>query len=307
LETISRFRATVSGAPNFAYELCLAKVKPRQIEGLDLHAWDVAYSGAEPIRPDTLHRFAETFAPCGFRRSAFFPCYGLAEATLIVAGGPKELPSRTVSIDGEALKKQSIAKPGAGKKLVGCGQPIEKHLVIVVEPDSGKRCAEKHVGEIWVQGTSIASGYWNRSRETRETFAASLADSDEGPFLRTGDLGFLDDGCLFVVGRIKDTIIIRGSNHYPQDIELTAANSHGGLRADACAAFSVEDGEERLVIVQEIERAWRGDPVEILDTIRRNIAKGTWAFGFCNHSYQARNYPQDDEWQDTTASSAYRI
>ncbi|HEY9697897.1 MAG TPA: fatty acyl-AMP ligase [Trichocoleus sp.] len=260
LQAISHFKATTSGGPNFAYDLCLQKITPAQRDSLDLSSWEVAFTGAEPVRAETLERFAEMFAPCGFRKEAFLPCYGMAETTLIVSGGKKGALPMQQHLDGAALEQNRIvAAKGdreGNRSVVGCGHQLQETQIAIVDPESLTRTAENQVGEIWVSGASVAQGYWNRSEETQKSFRAYLADTNEGPFLRTGDLGFLLNGELFITGRIKDLIIIRGQNHYPQDIELTVEKSHSALRSGCGAAFTVEvKGGERLVIVQEVERS----------------------------------------------------
>ncbi|HVR95764.1 MAG TPA: AMP-binding protein, partial [Thermoanaerobaculia bacterium] len=287
LEAISRYRATTSGGPNFAYELCVRKVGEAEREGLDLSSWRVAFNGAEPVRAGTLRRFAETFAPCGFRASAFRPCYGLAEATLLVSGLRQEGEPLIGAFDAEALERHEANAAGeaAGdisddaarsRELVGCGAPMQ--TVLAVDPESGVPCLPGQVGEIWVAGPSVAQGYWQRPEETAVTFGARLADGT-GPFLRTGDLGFVSEGEVFLTGRLKDLIILRGRNHYPQDLELTAERSHAGLRTGGGAAFAVDvDGEERLVIVHEVDRhavaGLEGDKAEeIAAAVRQRVAE----------------------------------
>src|SRR5436305_14814270 len=264
LEAISRYRATTSGGPNFAYELCVRKVGAAQREGLDLSSWQVAFNGAEPVRAGTLRRCAAAFAPCGFRAAAFRPCYGLAEATLLVSGWRQEGEPRVRTFDAEALERHEALDAGkaAGdaarsRELVSCGLGVQ--TVLAVDPESGGPCPPGRVGEIWVGGPSVAQGYWERPQETVATFGARLADGT-GPFLRTGDLGFVAEGELFLTGRLKDLIILRGRNHYPQDLERTAERNHADLRAGGGAAFAVdiigeagEAGEERLVIIPEAE------------------------------------------------------
>ena len=261
LEAISRHRATTSGGPNFAYELCLRRIGPEQRAGLDLSSWTVAFNGAEPVRPETLERFASAFAPCGFRAAAFYPCYGLAEATLFVAGG---MPDAAPTV-------------AEGRPLVGCGHAGLDQRVAIVEPESGRAVAPGQEGEIWVAGPGVARGYWERPEESERTFGAHLADTGEGPYLRTGDLGFVAEGELFVTGRIKDLVILRGRNLYPQDVERTAERSHAALRPGHGAAFSVEmEGEERLVVVHEVERGWRGgsrESGEVAEAVRRAVAE----------------------------------
>ncbi len=260
LQAISKYEATISGGPNFSYEMCSRKVTPEQREGLDLSSWKLAYNGAEPVRADTLKRFAETFASCGFRASSFYPCYGLAEATLLVSGGlVKDEPIlRTMQVSELEHNHNGIAETSDRRvnvrTLVGCGHAVADTRVVIVNPESLTACAPDEVGEIWVSAPSVADGYWNRPEETGLTFHAYLADTREGPFLRTGDLGFLGDGELFVTGRLKDLIIIGGRNLYPQEIELTVQQSHPAVRPACCAAFSVEVAdEERLIVAAEVE------------------------------------------------------
>jgi acyl-CoA synthetase (AMP-forming)/AMP-acid ligase II len=276
LEAISRYRATTSGAPNFAYDLCVRRISPEVIGALDLSCWRVAYVGAEPIRAATLERFAETFGPCGFRRTAFLCCYGMAEATLLVTGSQ---PSRTLAVEPEVLKV-SRALPAscqttAVQFLVGSGRAAKGTQIVIADPKTRKRLPPGRIGEIWIGGAQVALGYWGKKETTRETFHGRLADTGEGPLLRSGDLGFLHQGELFVTGRIKDLIIVDGRNHYPQDIEWTVECSHSALRPNGGAAFAVEhSGAERLVVVQEVERqALKSSHQEIVAAIRRAVAE----------------------------------
>ena len=258
LETISRCGATISGGPNFAYDLCVEKSTPSQRAALDLSRWRVAFNGAEPIRAETLDRFAAAFAPAGFRREAFLPCYGLAEATLLVSGNKAGSPPVTLSVDPSALAQGEIAEPppgSPGKPLAGSGTPAPSQVVVIADPKTRTPCLDNQVGEIWISGPSVAKGYWKRAEETKEAFGARLAGHEAAQFLATGDLGFLSKGVLFVTGRLKDMIILHGQNIYPQDIEATAERCHPLLRAGSGAAFAIEaGGVERLVIVQETER-----------------------------------------------------
>ncbi|MGD8245571.1 MAG: fatty acyl-AMP ligase [Anaerolineae bacterium] len=262
LQAISRTRATVSGGPNFAYDLCVRKITPEQRATLDLSSWEIAFNGAETVRHQTLERFVAAFEPCGFRREALSPCYGLAEATLIVSGGPKAAPPVLHTVQGAALESNQLVATSLededARTLVGCGQTLPEQGIAIVDPESLTLCLPNQIGEIWASGPSVAQGYWNQPGKTRDTFRAYLADTGEGPFLRTGDLGFLEDGKLFIAGRLKDLIIIDGRNHHPQDIELTVEQSHPALRPDCCAAFSIDvDDEERLIIVAEVKRHYR--------------------------------------------------
>ena len=278
LQAVSRYRATTSGGPNFAYELACSKVKPEQLAELDLSNWSVAFTGAEPIRGSTLDRFAATFAPCGFRREAFYPCYGMAETTLIVTGGLKSAAPAIQRIDPLALEQQRIEIPKnnePSRQIVGCGKAAPGLKIAIADPHTGNSLQERQVGEIWVAGTSVTKGYWQKPEATQASFAAYLTDTGQGPFLRTGDLGFLLDGELFVTGRIKDIIIIRGQNYYPQDIELTVEKSHPALKINSGAAFAVDYRDsERLVVVQEVKRTYlrQLDTKAVVTSINRAIA-----------------------------------
>jgi FkbH-like protein len=278
LQAISRYKATHCGGPNFGYELCINNITPEQRNTLDLSSWCSAYSGAEPIRRETLKRFSATFESCGFRPNFFYPCYGMAEATLMVSGGMVKDKPVYCALEADALQQNRIVKASGDTEnvmhLVGCGRAWLDTNIAIVDPESLTRCAPDQVGEIWVSGSSIAQGYWNQPEQTQETFQARLSDTDIGPFLRTGDLGFLHDGELFVTGRLKDLIIIRGRNHYPQDIELTVERSHPALRPTCGAAFSIEvDGEEQLAIAQEIDRQYlrKLNVDEVVKEIRRAV------------------------------------
>jgi 8-amino-7-oxononanoate synthase len=277
LSAITRYRGTTSGGPNFAYDLCVRQIKPEQLETLDLSCWKVAFNGAEPVQAETLQRFAEKFEPCGFRYEAFYPCYGLAEATLLVTGGFVEEKPKVRSVDGDALAsgKSIDAIPDSDKvrKLVSSGWSVLDHEVLIVDPETRRPCSEGHVGEIWVKGPSVAQGYWKAPSETEHAFRARLATTGEGPFMRTGDLGFARNEELFVTGRIKDLIIIRGVNVYPQDIEATVQRIDSHLRINCGAAFMLEEAEkQKLVIVQEVERRFQEETAPIFEGIRRAIA-----------------------------------
>ncbi|MFP2934263.1 condensation domain-containing protein, partial [Pyxidicoccus sp. 3LG] len=268
----------ISGGPNFAFELCVRRIPPAEREGLDLSRWEVAFCGAEPIRSETLTRFTEAFGPVGFRREAFYPCYGLAEATLIVSGGAKEALPLVRPVEAAALERGFAEAPSSSSKeartLVGCGGSLPGQQIVVVEPDSLRVCAPGEVGEIWVSGPSVAKGYWQRPDESRDVFEAHTVRGD-GPFLRTGDLGFLEAGELYVTGRRKDLLILRGRNLYPHDLEATVEGSHPALRPGCGAAFSVEvEGEERLVVVQEVDsRKVTGAVEEVAGSIRQRLAE----------------------------------
>jgi acyl-CoA synthetase (AMP-forming)/AMP-acid ligase II/acyl carrier protein len=260
LQAISRFGATASGGPNFAYDLCAEKISAEECAGLDLSRWRTAFNGAEPLRAATMERFAEKFAPYGFTRRAFFPCYGLAEATLFVAGSRPGTGTVEQEFDKrEIVNHQAVSRKdhGAAQTYVSSGQ-AHVDRVTVVDPSSRRECPAGTVGEIWVSDRSVARGYWGKSEVSSEVFGARLASTGEGPFLRTGDLGTIRDGELFVLGRLKDLIIVRGRNVYPQDIEATAELSSPALCPRGVVAFGVEQaGEERLVIVAEVLREQR--------------------------------------------------
>jgi acyl-CoA synthetase (AMP-forming)/AMP-acid ligase II len=280
LQAITRYRATTSGGPNFAYDLLCRQVTPEQLASLDLSSWQVAFSGAEPIRAQTLEQFAQTFAPCGFRFEAFYPCYGMAEATLFVSGSRKADPPIVRYVDGSALEENRVVDtdrnlPGT-RAIVGCGRAWLDFQLAIVDPETHIRHADNQVGEIWVSGSGLGRGYWQQPEESDRTFNAYLAETGEGPWLRTGDLGFLDRGELYITGRLKDMMILWGRNHYPQHIEQTVENSHPALRANCGAAFSIEvNGEEQLAIVQEVERTYlrRLNLDEVVNAIRQAVAQ----------------------------------
>jgi len=266
LQAISRLGATHSGGPNFAYDLCTRRVSEEDASGLDLGSWRVAYNGSEPVRRSTLEQFQRTFGVHGFRWEAFSPAYGLAESTLLVASVPHGI------------------EPAFLGDAVASGIDAASRGVVIASPTMGTRCKDGDPGEIWVRSESVAAGYWNRDADTTATFQAFLADG-EGPFLRTGDIGFIHQDRLFVNGRIKDLVIVRGMKHYPQDIELTVEQAHPALRAGCCAAFAVggpasrssamidQDDEERLAIVAEVDprrQSAAGDawPSQVIAAIR---------------------------------------
>jgi len=255
LEAISRYRGTASGGPDFAYDLCARKSSPEQRASLDLSSWQLAFDGAEPVRAATLARFADAFAPAGFRPEAFFPCYGLAESTLIATGGPRLVRPRVMRVRRDELARgRAVEAPDAGVELVGSGEPFEDGALVIVDPARAERCADGEIGEIWLAGESVARGYFGRPEETERAFGARLTDA-AGPFLRTGDLGFVHRGELFVAGRLKDLIIVRGRNHHPTDLERTAERSHRSIRPGCSAAFQLGVDDARVVLVAELSRA----------------------------------------------------
>jgi acyl-CoA synthetase (AMP-forming)/AMP-acid ligase II len=276
LQAISRHRGTHSAAPNFAYDLCVRKIKEQDRAPLDLGCWRVAINGAEPVRADTLQRFADAFAPAGFRRAAFAPGYGLAEATLKVTAVRSDEEPVVSRFSATGLEQGIVASPANAadsRVLVACGAPLLDTTVAIVDPDR-HRAAPDRVGEIWVGGPSVAAGYWAGGVESDAAFIATLAGEDEHTFLRTGDLGFVSGGQLYVAGRIKDLIIVRGQNYYPQDIELTVEQSHAGFLHGSCAAFGIDaDGEERLIVLQEVERHFKKEQQrEAVEAIRQRVA-----------------------------------
>jgi acyl-CoA synthetase (AMP-forming)/AMP-acid ligase II/acyl carrier protein len=281
LKTISQSNAMISGGPNFAFELCVRKFAPDELKGVDLSSWRVAFSGAEPIRAGTMRRFSETFAPFGFSEDSFYPCYGLAEATLLAAGGrgPSKLKTCTVRVRelrevGQAVRAEtSQASEVATVELVSCGGQILDGEVRIVDAETHETCIEGQVGEIWVRGRNVTAGYWNREGQDGDTFRCEIVDRPDADFLRTGDLGFLLDDQLYVTGRLKQLLIIRGKNHYPHDIEATAQLSNERLIPGGGAALLIDkDGEERLVIIQEIERTTSPeDHLTMMGEMRRRI------------------------------------
>jgi amino acid adenylation domain-containing protein len=272
LEAISSSKATLSGGPNFAYQMCVQRVSAEQRHGLDLSCWKVAFNGSEPVRAETLQAFAEAFGPCGFDRRAFFPCYGLAEATLFVAGSARGRgpTTRTFLAEGLAHNRAILSTAAAQtRSLVAAGHAPADLEIAIVDPGSGVGCPPGEVGEIWVAGPTVAGGYWQKSAVNREQFRARRVDRPGPAYLRTGDLGCFVEGELFVTGRLKDLIILAGQNHYPQDIEQVAGAAHPDLRSGAGAAFSIEqEGAERLVVVHELDRRAQA-PAE-------DVARAVW-------------------------------
>jgi acyl-CoA synthetase (AMP-forming)/AMP-acid ligase II len=279
LRAITRYRATVSAAPDFAYELCARKISAEDRAELDLSSWHVAINAAEPVRARTLDAFAAAFAPCGFRCEAFYPCYGLAEATLFVTGCRAAAPSAVLEVQRRSLERNQVLVSERGnedsRRLACCGRAVADGEVAIVDPTTLRRCPPDQIGEIWVTGPHVAEGYWNRPDDSAAVFRAYLADTGEGPFLRTGDLGFLRNGDLFVTGRLKDLILVRGANHYPEDIEATIGLSHPALRSHGGAVFGLETPEEVLLVVaHEVARGYeRSDLGEVIAAVRRAVAQ----------------------------------
>ncbi|MCP2728621.1 fatty acyl-AMP ligase [Limnofasciculus baicalensis] len=333
LQAISTYQATHSGAPNFAYDLSVDKITPEQKATLNLSSWRMALNGAEPVRADVLQRFAETFKPCGFDLTAFCPGYGLAEATLKVAAVRQQDIPVFLAVDGDALAQNRVVAASSDapnvQTLVGCGRSEIDTEIAIVHPESLTQCQAAEVGEIWISGSGVAAGYWRQTEQTAQTFQAYLADTGAGPFLRTGDLGFLQDGELFVTGRLKDIIIIRGQNHYPQDIELTVQKSHPALRLNCGAAFTIEKkGEERLVVVQEVERTYlrRLNIKEVVGNIKEAVidnhglqvyttvlikpgsipktSSGKIQRHACRHRFLEGSLPVVEDWKESSQNNA---
>jgi acyl-CoA synthetase (AMP-forming)/AMP-acid ligase II len=281
LRAISSHRAEVAGGPNFAFDLCVSRFRPELMEGIDLSSWKVAFNGAEPVRADTLRRFAATFAGYGFDSGAIYPCYGMAEATLLISGGTRGSGARIQHVSRAAMQElrvEAALDAADAHPLVGCGRVLADERLAIVEPEKLHRLPTGQVGEIWVRGPHVAQGYWQNEAATVETFAAEIADEPGHAWLRTGDLGFTDStGEVFVTGRIKDVIIVRGVNHYPQDIEHTIQMCDAALRPGYGAAFTVEDdhGRQKLVVVQEVERSHRQkiEAEEIIGNIREAVSE----------------------------------
>jgi acyl-CoA synthetase (AMP-forming)/AMP-acid ligase II len=277
LQAITKYQASYSAAPNFGYEHCLNKIRDKDCNKLDLRFWTRAMNAAEPVRHSTIREFESRFAPYGFSPRAFFPAYGLAEATVCVSGGPSDRGATSLAVDSDAIAQHhvDVVELGASnaRSLVACGEKQLDEEIVIVDPDSRTPLPPDRVGEIWVRGPNIAKGYWNRPSETVATFCARLSDTGDGPFLRTGDLGFLRDRQLYITGRMKDVIIIRGRNHYPQDIELTVEQSHPDVRPGCCAAFSESQTDgDRLILLVEIRISESINHFAIAAAIRQEVA-----------------------------------
>jgi acyl carrier protein len=278
LDAVSHFAITHSGGPNFSYEACLRAMRQQTEWRADLTTWLVASCGAEPIRPETVEQFIDTFGPHGFRRTTFAPAYGLAEATLLVtvkrAGAEPNFLHVAANALADSIIKEAPASEQGTRTLVGCGEPLEDTHVRIVNPTTNVECPPSTVGEVWLAGAGIGAGYWGKPEETDATFNATLAESGEGPYLRTGDLGFIHSGELFLTGRLKDLIIVRGRNYYPHDLEWSAQQAHPGLRRGYGAAFSIEDKTgELVVLVHEIEKqVSESDLMDVVNCIRRVLA-----------------------------------
>jgi acyl-CoA synthetase (AMP-forming)/AMP-acid ligase II/acyl carrier protein len=329
LETISKTGATISGAPNFGYEHCLREIGQDDAGAINLASWTTAFCGAEPIRADTIARFAARFAGAGFRKSAMFPCYGLAEATLMVSGRHWSQFSEQKfarSSLGEGRAEEALDEDDC-TVLVASGTVLDGHRLIVVDPTTRKERPAGMVGEIWISSRSVGHGYWNRDVESAETFRARLAGNEKDQFLRTGDLGFLRNGQLFVTGRQKDLLIIRGANYYPEDIERALEAAVPALRAGFGAVFAIDEGnEEKLVVVYELDASAEpgstlqfdgivatlarefGLQVQAIALIKRNRIPKTTSGKIkrqqCRSDFLERRLPIIDEWRCAPRSEA---
>ncbi|MEU1466824.1 fatty acyl-AMP ligase [Streptomyces sp. NPDC005761] len=279
LRMLSRYGATITGAPDFAYALCVRRATDADVAGLDLSGVELSFTGAEPVRPETMARFAERFGPSGFRDKSFCPCYGLAEATLFVTGSKPLDGWRSVDVVRDELETRGTATPAGpaqgSRSVVSCGHPGPDTRLLIADPVTHEALDDDAVGEIWVDSPGVADGYWQRPRESAETFGARTTTGD-GPYLRTGDLGFVRSGELFVAGRLKDLVIVNGRNLDPTDIERVCEAEVPGIRRNCGAAFAVEDaagGTERLVVVYEADTGDEEGHRAAVDGIRRAVSR----------------------------------
>jgi acyl-CoA synthetase (AMP-forming)/AMP-acid ligase II len=280
LQAISKYQATTSGAPNFAYDLLCDRVTTAEVAELNLSSWKVAFCGAEPVQTTTLDEFKLKFASCGFKSTAFYPCYGMAEATLMITGGDRAQYPQIKHVDEVALEQNKVVivdqsqprkKSSGTKSFISAGYPWLDGQILIADPLTLKECEPDLIGEIWYSGSNVGQGYWQLSEQTQQTFQASWQGKQ---YLRTGDLGFISDGELYITGRLHDVLVFWGLNHYPQHIEQTIEQSHLGLKPNSGAAFSVEvEGKPRLIIAQEIERTHRKSLVmdEVIEAIRWQV------------------------------------
>ena len=282
LAAMTRYAATHSAGPNFAYDHCLRRIPEAELAGLDLSAWRFAGNGAEPVRAKTLAAFAEKFAPCGFRKSSFYPSYGLAEATLLVSGPKPDASAepRVLTLKAAALEQDRVEiaaeDDAAVRHIPSCGNPVAGATIRILDPETRRLRASREIGEIWVAHGALGRGYWNRPEASQEFFAARTEDSGEGPFLRTGDLGFVEDGQVYIVGRKKDLIIANGGNHHPEEIEWSVEQSHPMIRAGCVAAFTIDDDEGTvLAVLAELaspRNVESGDHAAAIRAIRKAVA-----------------------------------
>ncbi|HEY4309301.1 MAG TPA: AMP-binding protein, partial [Pirellulales bacterium] len=276
LEIISRYGVTHSQGPNFAYEYCIRRIATQDLDNVNLISWRTASNGAETIRAETAERFIAKFAPFGFRPEAFFPTYGLAEATLVVSTKRRETLWNCVTVDAHAMERCRVVLTScasrAARRVVSCGIAAPHVTIAIVNLDLRQRCSANEIGEVWVSGPSVTQGYWNRPEESSKLFEARIV-GDPRPYLRTGDLGFVLNDEVFITGRLKDLVIVAGANHHPEDIEWTVQSAHAAIRADAVAAFSVDrGGEERLVVAAEFEKVG-SDLTEVAESVRAALAE----------------------------------
>lgn len=297
IEGISKYRCTLTGGPNFAYELCASKTPQELIATLDLSCLQVAANGAEPINPKTMDLFYTTFSPAGLQKNALLPCYGLAESTVMSASKPALTENRCLFVRSEKLKLNQVdlnLDDGSATVLVSCGKPMMP--LKIVNRESCTLCDELQIGEIWIQGQSIAKGYYNNPEETKKTFQANLAnDTSKKHYLRSGDLGFLYQGELYVCGRIKDMIIIRGQNYYPQDIELSVYYADPDIRKGCVIAYAnkIDGAEEVLEVVAEIKPKTSPERYsEIIENINLRLGKDICIIAKTIHLVPSKSTPK---------------
>ncbi len=277
LKNITRYKGTCAGAPNFAYDYCADKISTEEMADLDLSSLTLLFNGSEPVRKESIDHFYKTFADYGSTTKQFFPCYGMAEAVLIISGGDYKTEPIYYNVDVRSLEEGKVVSASDGnesRQITACGFPWMGMSVAIIDPETKVPSPKGHIGEIWAKGPSVTQGYWNKPEDTKETFQACIVGTDDGPWMRTGDLGFIHEGQLYVSGRLKDLIIIRGANFFPNDIEHSVENAHEALRKNASAAFSMDiKDQEKLIIIQEIERAYMRDfdEDEIFESIRKAV------------------------------------
>ena len=274
---VSKYNATTAGGPNFAFDYCIEKITDEDLSEFSLESLRTLYCGAEPVRDRTMKLFTQKFRASGFQASQLFPVYGMAEVVLILSGGDFRAEPVYLSLDTRELENNRVQETKQGdhsRTFTACGYPWVGMQVAIIDPETRIPSQEGMIGEIWASGPSVAQGYWNDPETTDRIFNAYIAGSENGPWLRTGDLGFIHNGQLYVSGRLKDLIIIRGANYFPNDIEHTVENAHEAIRQNACAAFSSDiNGEEQLVVAAELERNFmRNLPEnEVMESISENI------------------------------------
>ncbi|KAA3617210.1 MAG: SDR family NAD(P)-dependent oxidoreductase [Calditrichaeota bacterium] len=280
LETISDLKEyrIASGGPNFGYDLCARKATEKHLQSLELSNWKVAFSGAEPVRQETIERFYDTFNKNGFKKESFLSCYGLAEATLYVTGVHPEKSPQTLSLDSKALQKNQIAEVPTSHSdatiMTSCGYAQPEQAIAIIDPKTGEKVSDNMAGEVWIKGPNISQGYWGKKELSNETFNNFIKNTNDGPYLSTGDLGYLSDNELYITGRVKDLIIIRGRNYYPQDIEFLIESGHEDVKPGCSAAFSItEDSEEHLVVVCELRQKKNIKMDEVVSAIRHIITE----------------------------------